>query len=108
MRKYKELVKSLAANIPKLKWRHITRQYNRLADAYAFIPSMMTNPNSRYIKIQTLSHPAINKAEEQVAEEAKENGDEKAETSDVTEKGDSAILIASAVAEEDGNEIPNT
>ncbi|XP_026440640.1 uncharacterized protein LOC113339337 [Papaver somniferum] len=59
--KYKKLVGELSAQIPKINWRHISRKDNRLAYAFAFIPSMMVDPTARDIKIQTLFLPSINK-----------------------------------------------
>ncbi|XP_026431255.1 uncharacterized protein LOC113328356 [Papaver somniferum] len=63
LQKYKQFVMDLAARIPKISWRHIGRKDNRLADALAFIPSMLIDPVARDIKIEALFLPSIEKRE---------------------------------------------
>ncbi|XP_026432335.1 uncharacterized protein LOC113329709 [Papaver somniferum] len=65
LQKYKKLVAELSTQIPKISWRHISRKENRLAYAFSFIPSMMVDPTTRYIKIQTLFSPSIKKEEKE-------------------------------------------
>ncbi|XP_026445407.1 uncharacterized protein LOC113346002 [Papaver somniferum] len=83
LQKYKKLVLDLSVRIPRLSWRHIGRKDNRIADALAFIPSMLLDPVARDIKIKALLLPYIKKGEETQTdimmiddmEEEKENED---------------------------------
>ncbi|XP_026430769.1 uncharacterized protein LOC113327862 [Papaver somniferum] len=68
LQKYKRLVMELTERIPNISWRHIGRKDNRLADALAFVPSMLTDPIARDIKIQTLYLQSIKKEDEAEAD----------------------------------------
>ncbi|XP_026435203.1 uncharacterized protein LOC113332920 [Papaver somniferum] len=59
LQRYSQLAKKYTDRITSVIWRHIGRINNRHADALAFITSMMVNPGTRFIWIDSLRQPSI-------------------------------------------------
>ncbi|XP_026384066.1 uncharacterized protein LOC113279600 [Papaver somniferum] len=76
LQQYKGLVAELSSKIEKVNWRHICRNDNRFVDSLAFIASMIVDPTTRYIKIETLYFPSIRKEEEEADVMIVENTEE--------------------------------
>ncbi|XP_026415884.1 uncharacterized protein LOC113311259 [Papaver somniferum] len=59
LQRYSQLPKQYIDRIPSVIWRHTGWIKNRNADALAFITSMMVNPETRFIRIDSLRQPSI-------------------------------------------------